>query len=111
MPQATRPQYSSSSSSTCLSGVDEAPLGQVGHECADAEGPGLAFGARLHAVDQRPELGSRNGDDVAMLVGKAHAGLATILRGSEHRSQEECETVRVLVVRTYSLCNEILGIA
>src|SRR3954453_5366815 len=87
-PRATRPQYSSLSSLTCLSGVDEAPLGQVGHESADTEDPWLAFGARLHAIHQRPKLRSGNGDDVTALMREAHAGLVPLLRGREHRAHE-----------------------
>src|SRR5829696_1285544 len=93
-PKATRQQYSSLSSLTCLSGVDKAPLGQVGHESADTEGPWLAFGARLHAVHQSPKLRSGNGDDVAPLMREPHAGIVPILCGCEHCSKEEYEPIR-----------------
>src|SRR5919112_3285932 len=110
-PRAIRPQYSSSSSLTCLSGVDEASLGQVGQESADAEGPRLAFGARLHAVHQRSLLRSGNGDDIAPLMREAHAGIVPILRGREHCSKEECEPIRILMVGTDGLSDKILRIA
>src|SRR5689334_16210960 len=67
--------------------LDQLAARQAPHQRADAEGPGLAFVAVAHAVDQFAELGRGDGDDVVALVGKPLPRRVTILGRREHGAE------------------------
>src|ERR671927_263628 len=65
----------------------QAALGEVAHERAGPEGPGLAVGRELHAVDKPAELRRGDRDDVADLVREPLPRRLAVLDGREHRAQ------------------------
>src|SRR6266568_2388724 len=68
-PTTPAPMTTASSFST-----QQPPPREVSHQGRCAESPGLAVLRVADAVDERPELRRRDGDDVADLVGEALAG-------------------------------------
>ena len=74
--------------------LDQARLGEVAHQVACAVGPGRAVGRQPHAVDQRAELFTGDGDDVADGVREALARLAAILRPARTWCRDRAQSRR-----------------
>ena len=76
-----------------------------------AESPGLAVVGIAHAVDEPPELGGRDADAIADLVGEPLAGRVAILDRREHRAEKQHGAVGILVMLAEHLADEIGRIA
>src|SRR5579864_2204821 len=68
-----------------LSRLDQAPLCEIAHKSASAEGPALALFARAHAIDEPAELLRADRDDIAALVRETHPLFAAIGHRREPR--------------------------
>src|SRR5436309_2715667 len=81
------------------------------HEMACAEGPGRRLTRQNHAVGETAELRRCNRDDIADLVGEALAFDVAVLDRGEQRAEKQHRTVRILMIETDHLRDEIGGIA
>ena len=66
--------------------------------------------AAPHAVGEAAELGRRDGDDVAILVGEALALGVAVVDRREHRAEEQYETVRILMMPADGLADDFGGV-
>src|SRR3954453_22963442 len=98
-------------SAVLMSTLDQLPLRQVLHQCAEAECPGLTLVAAAHAVDELAELRRCDRDDVIALVGEPLPRRIAIPDRSEHRTEEEHKAIGILMHGPDRLLNQIGRIA
>src|SRR5687768_1577467 len=91
--------------------LEETAARQVPHQRRSAERPGCDPVAVLYAVRQGAERGSSDGDDIADGVGEALAGSGTIDGRREHGAEEQHQAVRILMVRTDRVLDDLERIA
>src|ERR1700761_587707 len=89
----------------------ETTLGEVRKQRADSKRPRLADIAGPHPVDQTPELGACNRDNIAGLVGETLADRVAVFDRREHRAQEKNKAVGILMIGIDRLTDKIFGIA
>src|ERR1700722_7096853 len=92
-------------------GSKQAPLGEIAHQRAGAEGPGRAIAGMAHAIGQAAKLVGRHRDDIAFLVSEPLAGRLTVGDRREHRPEKERGAVGILMARPDHLTDEVFRIA
>src|SRR3954453_10674528 len=91
--------------------MDQVTRHEIFNQGPYAELPGRSFVARPDPVDERAEFRRSDCNDISALVGEAAASALADLRWSEHRAQEEDETVRILMGPSDRLLNEVFRVA
>src|SRR5437879_2570919 len=74
--------------------MDQVTRHEIFNQGPYTELPGRSLVARPDPVDERAEFRRSDCNDISALVGEAAAPALTDLRWSEHRAQEEDETIR-----------------
>lgn len=65
----------------------------------------------LDSVDKGAKLRRVDFHNIADFVGKPAAGLVAVINGREHRAKEQEHAVRILMIRTHCLRDEVSRIA
>src|SRR5882762_9479836 len=81
------------------------------HQCANTKCPRFAFIAGAHAVDELAEFRRLDRDDIIALVGKPLPRHVAIFHRSEHRSEDQCKSVRILMLPADRLRNQVFRVA
>ena len=90
--------------------MDQVTRHEIFNQGPYSELPGRSLVARPDPVDERAEFRRSDCNDISALVGEAAAPALADLRGSEHRAQEEDETIRILVGPSDRLLNEVFRV-